>query len=138
MIKADKLKPIDVYKPVGTNPFTGVVDPDAVTGKQERIEQKADGVHVYMTAVRSHFTPDIVRVKQGDVVHLHITSLEQTKDATHGFAIGSHNVNLSLEPGKHCNVTFTAGRAGVFPFYCTEFCSALHLEMAGYLLVEPR
>jgi nitrous-oxide reductase len=25
----------------------------------------------------------------------------------------------------------------VFPFYCLEFCSALHLEMAGYLIVEP-
>jgi nitrous-oxide reductase len=31
-----------------------------------------------------------------------------------------------------------ADKAGVFPLYCTEFCSALHLEMAGYLLVEPK
>ncbi len=32
---------------------------------------------------------------------------------------------------------FVASQDGVFPFYCTEFCSALHLEMAGYFLVEP-
>jgi nitrous-oxide reductase len=25
---------------------------------------------------------------------------------------------------------------GVFPYYCTEFCSALHLEMMGYLYVK--
>ena len=52
-------------------------------------------------------------------------------------SIGSFDVNLSLEPGKHSNVTIVTDIAGVFPFYCTEFCSALHLEMAGYLLVEP-
>ncbi|MBL8732872.1 MAG: Sec-dependent nitrous-oxide reductase [Planctomycetes bacterium] len=138
IIKADKLKPIDVYKPIGFNPFTEAVDPFATVAGKERIERKADGVHVYMTAVRSHFTPDIVRVKAGDTVHLHVTNVEQAADATHGLAIGSHNVNLSLEPGKHCNVTFKADRAGVYPFYCTEFCSALHLEMAGYLLVEPQ
>jgi nitrous-oxide reductase len=27
---------------------------------------------------------------------------------------------------------------GTYPMYCTEFCSALHLEMAGYLLVKPK
>ncbi|MBZ0150028.1 MAG: Sec-dependent nitrous-oxide reductase [Planctomycetes bacterium] len=138
IIKADKLKPIDVYKPIGFNPFTEAVDPFATVAGKERIERKADGVHVYMTSVRSHFTPDTVRVKAGDTVHLHVTNVEQAADATHGLAVGSHNVNISLEPGKHCNVTFKANRAGVYPFYCTEFCSALHLEMAGYLLVEPQ
>jgi nitrous-oxide reductase len=137
MIKADKVKPIEIYKPVGINPITHEKDPFAVEGGQQRIERKADGVHVYMTAIRSHFTPDIIRVKQGDTVHLHLTSLEQAKDATHGFTIGSHNIHASLEPGKHVNMTFKADRAGVFPMYCTEFCSALHLEMAGYFLVEP-
>jgi nitrous-oxide reductase len=138
MIKADKLKTIEIYKPIGTNALTHQKDPDMVENGKERIERRADGVHVYMTAVRSHFTPDVVRVKEGETVFLHITSVEQAHDATHGFAIGTYNVNISLEPGKHCNVKFVADRAGVFPFYCTEFCSALHLEMLGYLLVEPK
>jgi nitrous-oxide reductase len=138
MVKVDKLKPVEVYKPVGTNPYTHAVDPDATVGGKERIERKPDGVHVWMTAVRSHFTPDIVRVKEGDKVHLHVTNVEQARDATHGLAIGGQNINVSLEPGKHCNIEFVANKAGVYPFYCTEFCSALHLEMAGYLLVEPK
>ncbi len=138
IIEAAKLRPVEVYTPVGTDAVARGVDPLAVEGGKERIERGPDGVHVYMTAVRSHFTPDVVRVKQGERVHLHITNVEQAKDATHGFALGSHNINLSLEPGEHSNVSFVAERAGVFPLYCTEFCSALHLEMAGYLLVEPR
>ncbi len=138
MIKADKIKAVDVYKPAGMNPIQHAKDEHAVEGGKERVERRADGVHVYMTAVRSHFTPDVVRVKEGDTVHLHITNIEQAHDATHGFTVGSHNIHLSLEPGKHSNVTFVADRAGVFPMYCTEFCSALHLEMAGYFLVEPK
>ena len=137
MIKADKLKPIDVYKP-GEDPITGEKSVEAVEANKERVERKADGVHVYMTAVRSHFTPDLIRVKQGDTVKLHIDNIEQAYDATHGFAINSYNINLSIEPGEHSDVTFVADKAGVFPMYCTEFCSALHLEMAGYLLVEPK
>ncbi|MBS1149971.1 MAG: Nitrous-oxide reductase, partial [Myxococcaceae bacterium] len=138
IIKADKIKPIEVYSPIGLNALTHRKDPFAVEVGKERVERKADGVHVYMTAIRSHFTPDIVRVKEGERIHLHLTSLEQAKDATHGFTIGSYNLNTSLEPGKHINMDFVADRAGVFPLYCTEFCSALHLEMAGYFLVEPK
>jgi nitrous-oxide reductase len=137
IVAADRIKAIDHYSPVGSNSLSHEKDPHAVDGGQERIERRDDGVHAYMTQVRSHFTPDIIRVKQGETVHLHITNLEQAKDATHGFGISSYNIALSLEPGEHVNVTFKADRAGVFPFYCLEFCSALHLEMAGYLIVEP-
>jgi nitrous-oxide reductase len=137
MIKADKLHPVDVYKPAGYDAIEDEHSPNAVKAKEERIVRDGKDVHVYMTAVRSHFTPDIVRVKKGDTVHLHITNVEQAHDATHGFTVGSYNVHSSLEPGKHVDITFSADREGTFPFYCTEFCSALHLEMAGYLLVEP-
>ncbi len=137
MVRADKLKPIDVYPP-GEEPISGVKSPNAVEGGKERIERRPDGVHVYMSAIRSHFTPDIIRVKQGETVHVHLTNLEQAYDATHGFAIENYNINLSLEPGESEDVTFVADRAGTFPLYCTEFCSALHLEMAGYLVVEPK
>jgi nitrous-oxide reductase len=137
MIKADKVKPIDVYPP-GEDPFTGKKSVNAVEGGKERVERRPDGVHVYMSAIRSHFTPDIIRVKEGETVHVHITNLEQAYDATHGFAIEAYNINLSLEPGESEDVTFVADRAGTFPLYCTEFCSALHLEMAGYFVVEPK
>jgi nitrous-oxide reductase len=137
IIAADRIRAIDHYAPVGSSSFSREKDPHAVDGGQERIERRDDGVHVYMTQVRSHFTPDTIRVKQGETVHLHMTNLEQARDATHGFGISSYNIALSLEPGEHDNVTFKADRAGVFPFYCLEFCSALHLEMAGYLIVEP-
>jgi nitrous-oxide reductase len=137
MIKADKLKPRKVY-PMGTDAITDKKDEFAVTPGKERIERKGKDVHVYMTAIRSHFTPDRVEVEEGDTVHLHLTSMEQAEDQVHGFTIDMYGVNLSLEPGKHENVTFVADKAGSFPMYCTEFCSALHLEMMGYFLVKPK
>jgi len=138
IIRADKLDPELIYPATGTNPLTGKVDPAAAQSGKERIERHGNKVDVYMTAIRSHFNPEHIRVTQGDRVTIHITNIEQARDATHGFAISNYNVNLSLEPGEAQTIHFVADRAGVFPFYCTEFCSALHLEMAGYLLVEPR
>jgi nitrous-oxide reductase len=136
IIPIDKVKSWEVY-PVGTNPKTMKPNPRAVQPGKQRIVREGNTVHVYMTAMRSHFTPDRIRVRRGDTVVLHITSIEKTKDAIHGFALAGHNVQLSLEPGKHETVTFRATTPGVFPFYCTEFCSALHLEMIGYLEVGP-
>ncbi len=137
MIKADKLKPMKVY-PMGTNPLTDEKDEFAVEPGKERIERKGNVVDVYMTAIRSHFTPDYVEVEEGDTVRLHLTSIEQAEDQVHGFTLDMYNVNLSLEPGKHENVTFVADKPGAFPMYCTEFCSALHLEMMGYFMVKPK
>jgi nitrous-oxide reductase len=139
IIRADKLKAWDMYTPVGTNQVSGREDPHATTTEQQaRVERHGRTVDVFMTEIRSHITPDTITVNQGDTVHFHVTNLEQTQDATHGFAIGDYNLNLSMEPGKEANATIVADKAGVYPFYCTEFCSALHLEMAGYLLVKPQ
>lgn len=137
IIKADKLDPLTVYPP-GYSPSTMSPDPDAVQGGQERIERRGNQVEVHMTAIRSHFTPEYIRVRQGDQVTIHITNIEQAHDATHGFGLSKYNLNLSLEPGETQTISFVADEPGVFPYYCTEFCSALHLEMTGYMLVEPR
>ena len=137
IIKADKLQPFTVYPQIGYDPGTMGPARNAVLGGQEGIERRGNEVTVRMTAIRSHFNPEYIRVRQGDRVTIHITNIERAKDATHGFGISKHNVNLSLEPGESQTVSFVADQAGVFPYYCTEFCSALHLEMTGYLLVEP-
>jgi len=136
IMKADKLKALDLYPP-GTDPITMQRAPNAIEAGGEKTERNGNTVEVWMSAQRSHFTPDVIRVKEGDNVILHITNIEQTKDATHGFAIADYNIEASLEPGESSDIKFVADKAGVFNFYCTEFCSALHLEMAGWLLVEP-
>jgi mono/diheme cytochrome c family protein len=93
-----------------------------------------------MTAVRSHLTPDNVEgVKVGDTVYFHVTNIEQDWDIAHGFAVfGSNNAELLLMPGETSTLKFEAKSAGIFPFYCTDFCSALHQEMQGYLRISER
>ena len=137
IIKADKLDPWEVYPEVGWNPHTNSIDPNKVELGEERIERDGNNVEIWMTAVRSHFTPEHVEINEGDNVTWHITNVEQAYDATHGFAIPGYNINLSIEPGEATTFSFVATSDGVFTYYCTEFCSALHLEMVGYLLVKP-
>lgn len=137
IIKADKLNVFETYPEIGWDPGTMSVDPNAPVAGNERIERNGNTVEIWMTAIRSHFTPDQIKIKQGDHVIWHITNIDMSIDATHGFAIPGYNINLSLEPGETATIEFDATMDGVFPFYCTEFCSALHLEMAGYFLIEP-
>jgi nitrous-oxide reductase len=137
IVKADKLRPWTVYPEVGWNPATQSKDPTAPSAGNEKIVRSGNRVDVYQTVIRSHYNPEHVDVNKGDHVFWHLTNLERTQDATHGFAIPGYNVNLSLEAGETQTVEFTADRAGTYPFYCTEFCSALHLEMTGFFLVKP-
>lgn len=138
IIRADRLNAWEVYPEVGWDPVTQSVDPNAVTPGTEGITRDGNHVTVRMTAVRSHFNPEHVEIQAGDHVTWTITSLERARDATHGFAIPYYGINLSLEPGETVTFEFEATQPGVFSYYCTEFCSALHLEMMGYMLVQPQ
>lgn len=138
IISTDKLHAYEVYPEIGWNPETMSVDPNAITTPEEaKVERNGNTVEVWMAVVRSHFTPERVEIKEGDHVIWHFTNLERTRDATHGFALSGYNINLSLEPGETQTIEFDATQSGTFTYYCTEFCSALHLEMLGYFLVEP-
>lgn len=137
IIKADKIKAWKVYPEVGWDPAEQRPSEKGVRIGEERIERRGDTVEIWMSAVRSHFTPERIEVNEGDKVIWHITNVETTRDATHGFALPVFNVNVSLEPGETTTFTFVADKPGTYSYYCTEFCSALHLEMAGYFLVKP-
>ena len=136
LVKADTIKAHNVYEP-GTSPATGGKSATGIESEQQaRIVRKPGVVEVWMNVVRSHFTPDIIKAKVGDKVIVHITNTERTPDATHGFAVPTKNVMLSLDPGESTTVEFVVDKPGTYSFYCTEFCSALHLEMQGWLIVE--
>jgi nitrous-oxide reductase len=104
-----------------------------------RVERKGKEVHVYMTAIRSHLTPDNIEgVRVGDDVFFHVTNLEQDWDVPHGFAIkGATNAEILIMPGETQTLRWQPIQTGVYPFYCTDFCSALHQEMSGYIRVSP-
>jgi nitrous-oxide reductase len=137
IIKADKIKAWEVYPEVGWNPGTQSKDSNGIMPGGEKVTRNGKNVQIWMSAVRSHYNPEHVNIKKGDHVKWHITNVERARDATHGFALPYYNFNLSIEPGETQTIEFDATKEGVYPFYCSEFCSALHLEMAGYLFVQP-
>ncbi|MFT6996983.1 MAG: nitrous-oxide reductase [Cryomorphaceae bacterium] len=104
-----------------------------------RVERDGNEVHIYMSTIRSHFTPDNIEgVKVGDKVYFHITNHEQDFDVPHGFAmIGQNTSELLIMPGQTKSSVWQPKQVGVWPFYCTDFCSALHQEMQGYVRVSP-
>ena len=121
--------------PIGENSH-----PRAAKGEKEsKVVREGNKVHVYMTSVRSHFAPDNIEgVKVGDEVYFHVTNLEQDWDVPHGFAIkGADNGELLIMPGETTTLKWIPEKVGIFPMYCTDFCSALHQEMQGYVRVSP-
>ncbi len=104
-----------------------------------KVVREGNKIHVYMTAIRSHFSPDNIEgVRMGDEVYFHVTNLEQDWDVPHGFAVkGAVNAELLIMPGETQTLKWIPDRIGIFPIYCTDFCSALHQEMQGYVRVSP-
>ena len=133
IIKADKLKPIEVYAK------TDNAHPQAIWDvKNSSVTRNGTNVVVKMIAVRSSFDPVKLEVNQGDHVTIHLTNIEQTTDELHGFGLNSYNINVVVDPGETKTIDFIADKPGVYPYYCTNFCSALHQEMQGYMLVKPK
>ncbi len=107
---------------------------------EARVERDGRVVRVYMTSIRSHFTPDNIEgIEVGDTVYIHLTNLEQDWDVVHGIAVkGANNAEILVAPGQVKTLKWTPTRTGIYPFYCTAFCSALHQEMQGYIRVSAQ
>lgn len=133
IIRADQVNPVGFYRRSEND------HPHQVWSEAETfVRRNGNQVDVGMRAVRSNFVPDNLEFQVGDVVSFHITNVEQTHGMSHGFGLGSHNVNVDISAGETRTVTLELDRPGVFPFYCTVFCSALHQEMQGYIVVYPQ
>jgi len=133
IIKADKIKPIEVYAKTDNK------DPNAIWDvKDAKVQRSGNDVKVWMTAVRSNFEPNHFEVNQGDHVTIYLTNIEQTTDELHGWGLLEYNINIVVDPGETKTIEFTATKPGVYAYYCTNFCSALHQEMQGYLLVKSK
>ncbi len=136
-IPADIVKPREVrFYRMEENGHPYAAKGEAQTG----VERKGNAVHVKMTTIRSHFAPDNIEgIQLGDTVFFHVTNLEQDWDVPHGFAIkGATNAELLIMPGETATLKWIPTKVGVVPFYCTDFCSALHQEMQGYARVSPK
>ncbi len=115
--------------------------PYSVRSESEtKVVRKGNEVHITMTMIRSHFSPDNIEgVKVGDKVFFHVTNLEQDYDVPHGISmIGANTSELLIMPGRTATFTWEPKEVGVWPFYCTDFCSALHQEMQGYIRVSAK
>ncbi|MCB0554319.1 MAG: Sec-dependent nitrous-oxide reductase, partial [Phaeodactylibacter sp.] len=159
-ISGDKMKLLLDFPTVGEPHYAQAISADRITKrvkkffpieenqhpyramgeKDTKVVREGNIVHVYMTTIRSHFAPDNIEgVKVGDKVYFHVTNLEQDWDVPHGFAVqGANNAELLVMPGQTETLLWEPKKEGVFPFYCTDFCSALHQEMQGYVRVSPQ
>lgn len=134
-IAADKVTPdqVKIFRlEENEHPYATTSEADA------RVVREGTDVHVYMTSIRSHFAPDNIEgIRVGDTVYFHVTNLEQDWDVPHGFAmLGANASELLIMPGDTRTLVWKPTAVGVYPFYCTDFCSALHQEMQGYIRVS--
>lgn len=134
--------PADLVKPLQTKIYKLEENNHPYVAKSEletKVERNGKEVHIYMTTIRSHFAPDNIEgIKVGDKVYFHVTNLEQDYDVPHGISmIGANTSELLIMPGQTESFIWEPKQVGVWPFYCTDFCSALHQEMQGYVRVSP-
>ncbi len=131
LIRANSKKLYELGK--NKHPYAAKEDADT------KVTRKGNEVHIQMTMIRSHFSPDNIEgIKVGDKVYFHVTNLEQDYDVPHGIAmIGANTSELLIMPGQTETFVWEPKEVGVWPFYCTDFCSALHQEMQGYVRVSP-
>jgi nitrous-oxide reductase len=135
LVHRDVLDPIGFYPKDENHHAEAIWTPAEATVTRDAARRT---VTAKVYAIRSYFEPGTIQVQEGDTVIVHVTNAEQQRDEIHGFAIAQHDVNLVIDPGETKTLKVVARATGVYPYYCTNFCSALHQEMQGYLEVVPR
>jgi cytochrome c oxidase subunit 2 len=102
--------------------------PDEMEGKARPIQK------VNIVAERFNFTPSQIKVKEGTLLEIQLSS----DDTFHGFRIPSANINQVI-PARgrgSIKVVFDAREKGSYAFECSRPCGAGHTMMRGVIIVE--
>lgn len=89
---------------------------------------------ISISAERFAFSPSRIRIAQGAVVELVITS----EDTDHGFRIPKANIDVTIpQQGKsEIRVRFVAKEKGEYVYECSRPCGAGHNLMRGRIVVQ--
>jgi plastocyanin len=99
----------------------------------DKIVQTPGKVEVFGTIDSYQVTPKMIEVEAGDELTVHLTNLEPLQ--AHKLVLYGKNV---IAAGKIANFRLIADKPGIYPYFCSKFCSSVDLESDSYLIIKPK
>jgi heme/copper-type cytochrome/quinol oxidase subunit 2 len=95
--------------------------------------EQLDGARIVeITAADWQFSPNVINVKQGEKLVIHLKSTE----GTHSFGSVALGLNVPVSAGETKDIVIPTDKAGTFDFRCMIPCGPGHRDMTGQIIVS--